>query len=150
MVLFWGTALFAAEKLPRFASLRTDEVNMRTGPGERFPISWVYRRTGLPVEILDEFDVWRKVRDQEGTQGWIHKKMLSGKRMALTPKEREVPLYWKHSKSSPTVAVLKGQLVVEIEACPAMDELCKVQIQGISGYIDRGYLWGIYAGEVIK
>ena len=150
LLFFCGFSVFAAENLPRFASLRSDEVNMRTGPGERFPISWVYRRMGLPVEILDEFDVWRKVRDSEGTQGWIHKKMLSGKRTALTPKEKEISLYWKHTKSSPTVAILKGALIVEIESCPAGDELCKVQIQGIRGYIDRAYLWGLYAGEVIK
>ena len=140
----------AGEIFPRFASLRADEVNMRTGPGERFPISWVYKKAGFPVEVLDEFDVWRKVRDIDKTEGWVHRRMLSSKRTALTPKDKEIPLYWKHTKASPMVALLKGGLVVEVENCPLNDVLCKVEIQGVKGYIDRTYLWGVYSGEVIK
>ena len=66
--------------LPRFVSLRADEVNMRTGPGVQYPVEWVYKRQGLPAEIIAEFGTWRKVRDWQGTQGWIHQSMLSGKR----------------------------------------------------------------------
>ena len=144
------SSCFAGEVFPRFASLRADEVNMRTGPGERFPISWVYKKAGWPVEVLDEFELWRKVRDIDGTEGWIHRRMISSKRTALTPKDKEIPLYWKHTKASPMVALLKGGLVVEVENCPQDDVLCKVEIQGVKGYIDRTYLWGVYSGEVIK
>ena len=49
--------------LPRFVSLRSAEVNMRAGPSVRYPVEWVYRRAGLPVEVIAEFDTWRKVRD---------------------------------------------------------------------------------------
>lgn len=145
-----GSISYADEIFPRFASLRVDEVNMRTGPGERFPISWVYKKMGWPVEVLDEFDLWRKVRDIDGTEGWVHRRMISSKRTALTPKDKEIPLYWKHTKASPMVALLKGGLVVDVEFCQSDDALCKVEIQGIKGYVDRTYLWGIYSGEVIK
>src|SRR5579872_1021736 len=66
--------------VPRFVSLKSDEVNVRTGPGTRYPIQWVYRRAGLPVEVIEEYDVWRKIRDSEGTAGWVHKTMIDGKR----------------------------------------------------------------------
>jgi SH3-like domain-containing protein len=69
--------------VPRFVSLRSNEVNMRIGPGTRYSINWVYHREGLPVEILQEFDQWREIRDSEGTRGWVHKQMLQGKRMGL-------------------------------------------------------------------
>ena len=69
--------------LPRFVSLRAALVNLRTGPGVRYPIDWVYNRAGLPLEVVDEFETWRKVRDWEGSIGWIHQSMLSGERKVM-------------------------------------------------------------------
>ena len=66
--------------LPRFAALRSDEVNLRAGPGTRYPIQWVYKRRELPVEILREFEVWRLVQDPEGIKGWVHQATLTGRR----------------------------------------------------------------------
>ncbi|MDP7625068.1 MAG: SH3 domain-containing protein, partial [Rhodospirillales bacterium] len=65
--------------LPRFVSLRADEVNLRTGPGVRYPVDWVYQRKNLPVEVIAEFGTWRKVRDVQGSQGWIHQSLLSSR-----------------------------------------------------------------------
>ena len=66
--------------LPRFVTLRANEVNLRSGPGTRYPIDWVYRRSGMPVEIIDEFDTWRRIRDWQGTEGWVHQSMVQGRR----------------------------------------------------------------------
>ncbi|GAA4505194.1 SH3 domain-containing protein [Gluconacetobacter tumulicola] len=66
--------------LPRFAALRADEVNMRSGPGQRYPIEWVYHRRDLPVKIEREFDVWRLVEDSDGQKGWVHQATLVGTR----------------------------------------------------------------------
>ena len=66
--------------LPRFASLDSNEVNLRAGPGTDYPILWVYQRKGLPVEIIQEFDTWRRIRDRDGTVGWVQQNQLSGKR----------------------------------------------------------------------
>ena len=73
--------------LPRFVSLRADQVNLRTGPGVRYPIDWVYRRRDLPVEIIDEHETWRRIRDWEGTIGWVHQSMLQGVRNAMVTGE---------------------------------------------------------------
>ena len=69
--------------LPRFVSLKSGEVNLRTGPGKRYPIDWIYRRRGLPVEVIDEFEDWRRVRDHDGTVGWVHRFMLVSRRTVL-------------------------------------------------------------------
>ena len=36
----------------RFVSLRSDEVNVRVGPGVRYPVKWVFRQKAIPVEIV--------------------------------------------------------------------------------------------------
>src|SRR5262245_38909007 len=69
--------------LPRFVTLRSDEINLRAGPGVNYPIEWIYRRRGMPVEVVAEFESWRKVRDWQGTVGWVHQSMLDGRRGAL-------------------------------------------------------------------
>ena len=63
----------------RFASLRADEVNVRAGPGVRYHVKWVFVRKHLPVMITAEFESWRKIRDSEGAEGWVHRGMLSGR-----------------------------------------------------------------------
>ncbi|MFT9417925.1 SH3 domain-containing protein [Acetobacter sp.] len=73
--------------LPRYAALRSDEVNMRAGPGQRFPILWVYHRRGMPVRVEREFDVWRLVEDPTGQKGWMQQATLAGGRDFLIPGE---------------------------------------------------------------
>ena len=68
---------------PRFASLRSDEVNVRTGPGTRYPVDWVFKRKSMPVEIVAEYENWRKIRDWQGASGWVHQSLLTGKRSFL-------------------------------------------------------------------
>ncbi|MCP1231115.1 SH3 domain-containing protein [Acetobacter indonesiensis] len=88
--------------LPRYASLRADEVNMRAGPGRRFPILWVYHRRGMPMRIEREFDVWRLVEDPTGQKGWVQQATISGGRDFLIPGEPpgdETPIPEKTDKN---------------------------------------------------
>ena len=39
----------------RFVSLRSDVVNVRVGPGVRYPVKWVFRQKAIPVEIVQEY-----------------------------------------------------------------------------------------------
>src|SRR5215471_20860346 len=71
--------------IPRFATLKSDEVNVRTGPGSRYPVDWVFKRKGMPVEIVAEYEVWRKIRDWQGASGWVHQSLLTGKRSFIIP-----------------------------------------------------------------
>jgi len=69
--------------LPRFVSLKSGTVNVRKGPDQNlYPVSWIYKKRGLPVEIFAESDNWRRIRDSHGNIGWVNQSLLSGKRTA--------------------------------------------------------------------
>ncbi len=135
---------------PRFASLRSDLVYMRAGPGERFPIEWEYRRKDLPVQIIDSFEHWYKIEDFDQTQGWIHKRMLSARRTALTQKDARTPMYKGKQTTSKILAYFDGQVIVHLIKCKQEDILCYVRYNDTKGYILRKSLFGIYPKEEIK
>jgi SH3-like domain-containing protein len=130
--------------LPRFASLRSNEVYMRAGPGTRYPIEWIYRRKGLPVEIVAEFDTWRKVRDWNGTVGWMHRAMLSGRRMAITTATDTV-IRRSPETSAPVIARIEANVVARLLACQT--GWCRIEARGIRGWLPRGALWGVLPAE---
>lgn len=132
--------------LPRFASLRASKVNLRAGPGVRYPVEWVYQRQGLPVMIVAEFDAWRKVRDWRGTVGWIHRSMLTGKRTVVAL-GREVVLRRKPGPDTPPVARIEAGVVARVLACE--DAWCRVEAGGLRGWARRRTLWGTLPGERI-
>ncbi len=69
--------------LPRFVTLKSKRVNLRIGPSADYAVSWLYTKAGLPVEIIQEYDNWRRVRDADGTEGWVNQSLLSGQRAAV-------------------------------------------------------------------
>jgi SH3-like domain-containing protein len=135
--------------LPRFVSLRADEVNMRTGPGTRYPVEWVYRRQGLPMEIIAEYDTWRRVRDWQGINGWVHSSMLSGERSVVITGGVRI-LRGKGDPESPPVARAEAGVVGRLLECPEETAWCRVEIDGVRGWLRRGAVWGVYEGEVIE
>jgi SH3-like domain-containing protein len=133
--------------LPRYASLKTDRVNLREGPSKDHATKWVYERAGLPVEITAEFEIWRKVRDAEGVEGWV----LSGRRTALvTPdkKGENSKLYARASASADLAATLQSGVIVNIRNCDGA--WCLVDGDGFKGYIEQEKLWGVYPDEKIQ
>jgi len=144
-----GTLKAQEAVFPRFASLRSDTVYMRSGPGERFPIEWVYKRKGFPVIITDSFEHWHKVQDVENTQGWIHKTMLSGKRTALTPQNEKTILYKKKNLNSKHLAYFNGQSIIQLLECFPHDIFCKVKYNELKGYILKEKLFGLFKNEEI-
>jgi SH3-like domain-containing protein len=133
--------------LPRFAALRTDEVNMRAGPGTRYPIDWVYKRHDLPVEIEREFEVWRLVRDPDGVKGWVHQATLVGRRDFMVVGD-ERAMRQNPDDAAPPVARLKPGVIGHIRSCDAT-EWCEVQVQDYRGYLKRSEFWGAYTAEVV-
>jgi len=133
--------------LPRFVSLRADEVNVRTGPGIRYPIDWVYMRPELPVEVIQEFDTWRKIRDWEGTEGWVHQSMLSGTRTIIITGERRT-LRRAPSDDAAAVAHADPRVIGILEACEG--NWCQVEVAGYEGWLRMGTFWGVYANERIE
>lgn len=132
--------------IPRFVSLKNAETNVRTGPGQRYPIAWVYRREDMPVEVIEEFDLWRKIRDVEGTTGWVHKAMLDGKRNALLKSKEAHSI--RLAPEAKAKAILKAEPMVIVRLVECDKEWCRVQISGRKGWIEKKYLWGVYKEEV--
>ena len=139
----------SGSNLPRFVSLRSDHINGRSGPGSRYPIEWVYLQKGAPVEIVAEFELWRKVKDWQGSESWIHKSMLSGKRMAkvITPGENN--LYAKPDYKSEIVARVEDEVVGDVKKCSAESGFCLIKFASIEGWIPKNSLFGIYKNENI-
>jgi SH3-like domain-containing protein len=135
--------------LPRFAALRSDDVNFRSGPGTRYPIDWVYKRRDLPVKIEREFEIWRLVEDPFGVKGWVNQATLSGRRTAVVAGSERV-LRQAASDTAGPVATLKPGVIVRLRACEANSEWCQAQIADYRGYIKRGDIWGLLPGEVIQ
>lgn len=132
--------------VPRFVSLKPDEVNVRTGPGTRYPIQWVYHRSGLPVEVIDEYDLWRKIRDSEGTTGWVHKTMLEGKRNVMI--RGKEPRVLRIDPEATAKAMLKAEPMVIGPLLECQPEWCRIQVSGRKGWVEKKYLWGVYSAEV--
>ena len=130
-----------------FASLRSDKVNLRTGPSADYPIDWVFVRKGLPVEILAAFDTWRKIRDSDGTVGWVHQGMLSSRRSVLVTGATRA-LRQDPKPDGAVVAELEPGVVARLSRCnPGW---CEVKAHGYSGWLERDQLWGLEAGEVVQ
>lgn len=131
--------------IPRFVALKSAETNVRTGPGTRYPIQWVFRREGMPVEVIDEFELWRKVRDSEGTAGWVHKTMIAGKRNVMVKgKQPQIVRGDADAKAKPLLKV-EPAVVMRLVECTA--EWCRIQVTGRKGWIEKKYLWGVYKEE---
>ena len=135
--------------LPRYVALRAEEVNLRTGPGVQYPVDWVYRRQNLPVQIIAEFDTWRKVRDWEGTQGWVHQSMLTGKRSVVVTGGTRTVRKKPHVKST-AIAMVEEKVVARLLTCPEGSSWCKVDVDGFVGWLRHVDFWGTFPGESVQ
>jgi len=133
--------------VPRYVSLRSGEVNVRAGPGSRYPIEWVFKRRNLPVEVVAEFDTWRKIRDFEGTEGWVHQSMLSGRRMIQVIGQVRT-LRRDPGGSAPAVARMEPGVLGNLEDC--LHEWCEIRVSGLSGWVSRAHIWGVDVKESLR
>ena len=135
--------------IPRFVSLRADSVNLRVGPGDQYPITWVYHRAGLPVEVLREFDVWRLVVDADGTEGWMHEATLVGTRHFVINGHAPATLFHGPTDQSNPVAQLMPGVIGLIQRCDAGADWCRVHVGHVGGWLERAAFWGSFPGEAI-
>ncbi len=134
--------------LPRFVSLASDKVFLRAGPGAQFPVKWEYHRKSLPVEIVLEFDVWRKIKDMDGSEGWVHQSMLSGTRTVLITGQEPVGVRRKPSEKARLVAYMEPEVIAALHEC--QPDWCRVESSGYKGWVSRASLWGVYKDEVVE
>ncbi len=138
--------------VPRYVSLKTDRVNLREGPSKEHRTRWVYQRAGLPMEVTAEFETWRRVRDADGTEGWVLHSLLSGRRTALVApwskkKDENFPMRSTASEESAVVARLQPGVVASVASCA--NTWCRVSVGNINGFIRQERLWGVYPNEKV-
>jgi SH3-like domain-containing protein len=136
----------AQDALPRWVSLRSDEVNVRTGPGTRYPIEWVFVRESLPVEVIAEFDNWRQIRDIDGDTGWIHQNLLSRNRFAVVVDDVAMMVRDPEVGGVP-VAVIEPGVIAQVLRCRA--DWCRLHAGGHTGWLLRTQIWGVYREEEV-
>jgi len=134
--------------LPRFVSLRSDTVYVRAGPGMRYPVKWVYQRRNYPLQVVQEFDTWRKIKDADGEEGWVHQSLLSGNRHVLIQSTEPLTIYKKPDDGARAVAQIEGGVVAKLNECE--DNWCEVSVSGYEGWLLKTHLWGVYEHEESK
>jgi SH3-like domain-containing protein len=137
--------------VPRFVSLKTDRVNVRGGPDKDHDVTWIYTRIGWPVEITAEFENWRRIRDSDGTEGWVYHSLLSGKRMAVVQLKSKTALgqlYAKPDAQSPVAAQLQSGVLGSVKHCTGT--WCRFVGDGFDGWIEQDRLWGVYPDEKLE
>ncbi len=134
--------------LPRFVSLRTNEVNFRAGPGFQYPVVWVYQRQDLPVEVIGEFDVWRKLLAPDGGTGWVHEATIRSRRSFIVTSQ-QASLRASPNSGATVVAFLNFGVSGNLLRCPGASDWCKASTGHVTGYLAREDFWGAFPGEMI-
>ena len=137
--------------VPRYVSLKVDKVNVRKGPSREHEVNWVFTRAGLPVEITAEFENWRRIRDAEGSEGWVFHSMLSGRRTALISpwsKGQTFALHERPDLAAPVSAQLQPGVLGTVRGCNG--RWCRIFGDGFDGFIEQERLWGVYPNEPVQ
>lgn len=131
-------AVPAGKQFPRYATLKNGDVNVRSGPGNEYPILWIYQRAGYPVQLLARYDNYYKVKDAEAEEGWVYVGMVSAQKGGLVVGAQPAMLYRKDDVASPMVAKLAPGVVVNLDRCEGA--LCKVETGGYKGWVEKARL----------
>jgi SH3-like domain-containing protein len=137
--------------IPRFVSIKTDRVNARGGPDKDHDVTWIYTRVGWPVEITAEFENWRRIRDSDGTEGWVYHSLLSGKRTAVVQLKTKTDLVALHARpdaESAVTAQLQSGVLGSVKSCNGL--WCRISGDGYDGWIEQNRLWGVYPDEKVE
>ena len=136
--------------VPRFASLKSDHAFARTGPSMDYPIKYVYKREGLPIQIIQEFDAWRKIKDPDGETGWVHKLLLSGTRTAMT-RETVTPVF-KSPEGDSLIAEIESGVIITLDKCNGL--MCAIRFGARDaqqkGWVSQKNMWGVAESEKLN
>lgn len=122
-----------------YVSLRSDEVNLRTGPGNEYPIKYVYQLKDMPLKVIGEYDNWYRVVDKDKDEGWVSKNLTSKKRTLIVIDGTQI-MYKKDNLKSNPIFRLEENVIVKYNKCN--EEWCKVEVNNKSGWMQAKSLWG--------
>ncbi|MEM8818887.1 MAG: SH3 domain-containing protein [Pseudomonadota bacterium] len=131
--------------LPRYVSLRSDEINVRRGPGLEYRMDWVFRRSGLPVRVIGEHKDWRQIVDSDNASGWVYHSLLTGRRTVLVTTDMTRLLASAEPEASLRAEVEAG-VVADLRQCSR--SWCEIEAGEVVGWVPKSVLWGVDAGEL--
>ncbi len=131
--------------IPRFVSIKSNEVNVRSGPTTKAAIEWVFVKKGEPVEITAEYKQWRQVRDIHGESGWIHSSVLSSRRSIIIIANQEIELLKSANIDSRVIAKLMPKVRCTLKKCK--EQFCQITCKNYTGWVLKKDLWGVYADK---
>ena len=135
-------------KIPRFVALKSDEVNVRIGSSTNYPIILKYITKNMPIEITDEYERWRKIRDIDGNEGWIYGDLLKGDRFIIIIKSDKSKIYMFSKPNGITIGEIGELNIARIKVC--LKTWCKIKFESHTGLINKKNLWGVYENETIN
>lgn len=125
-----------------YGSIRKNEANVRSGPGTQYPILWIYKKFGYPVEIIRKYQSWYQIRDIEGESGWVYKSLISKRRTSLVSEGKPIVMYRQPDATEPLIKFAPG-VILAIDHCTP--HLCKVVYGNMSGWVIKNRLeMGVY------
>jgi SH3-like domain-containing protein len=131
--------------MPRFVSTKSIEVNVRRGPSLTHRIDWVFKRRGMPLEIIGEYGHWRRVRDRDGAGGWVHYSLLSGIRTVIINQDMLVMHRAADPESEP-MAIAETGVIARLGKCKPL--WCRITAEGHKGWVEKSTLWGVGPEEL--
>ena len=146
--LYAKTGSVTGLEIPRFVSLKSSDVNIRVGPSINYPIKLKYVFQNFPLEIIDEFDVWRKSKDHEGNIGWVHKSLIKGDRYILTGYQKNADIQLFSRPNGKVKGLIKNKNILKLKSC--ILNWCKVSSGPFSGWVLKNGIWGTYENEIYK
>ena len=135
-------------KIPRFVSLKSDEVNVRVGPSINYPKELQYIQKNLPVEIIDEYDLWRKITDIDGNKGWVHKSLIKSERYAIILPKNNKKVFVFSNPIGEKIGEIGKNNIVKLNNC--LKKWCYIHFLNNKGWINKENLWGVYDNEIYK
>ena len=127
--------------VPRYVSLKYAVVNARAGPGDDYPLKWVYHAKNLPLQVVAETEDWRRVCDSQGSLSWIHRRTASDThRTVLRADAQDLPLYARPSSTAAQTAELRAHAIADLKTCKG--DWCKLAVGHVQGWAPADQVWG--------
>jgi SH3-like domain-containing protein len=133
--------------VPRWVTVKAARVNLRRGPSLDQDVMWTYVRPGTPVEVIAEYDAWRRIRDVDGVTGWVKGAMLDGRRNVIVTGRVNTAILDAPKADADAVAYAAPGLVARLVSCAG--EWCEISTRGYDGYVTRDRLWGVHEDETV-
>jgi SH3-like domain-containing protein len=102
-----ASSAFAANYL----SVTTDNDNVRTGPGFKYPVAMELFQ-GYPLKVLKKEGEWYKISDYENDSGWIHESIVKGQDTVVVNAKNSLNMRSGPSQNSTVVADVERGVVL--------------------------------------